>query len=123
MTALFENLPSPVRISRVPSSILVKALIPSIEHGRGLLADLVVRQELERAHQCRVVPRLAAMGNARVEELLRSRRVGQGQAECLRALQRQIQVLLMQLDAKARIEGALHHALAMHFEYARGGEA
>src|SRR5437867_4584950 len=29
----------------------------------------------------------------------------------------------MQLDAKARIEGALHHALAVYFEYARGGEA
>jgi hypothetical protein len=44
-------------------------------------------------------------------------------AERLGALQRQVEVLLVQLDAEARVEGALDHALAVHFEDARGGEA
>ena len=29
---------------------------------------------------------------------------------------RQIQILLVQFDAEARVEGALYHALAMNFE-------
>ena len=43
--------------------------------------------------------------------------------QLLGALQRQVQVLLVQLDAEARLEVALDHPLAMHFEDARIGEA
>jgi hypothetical protein len=39
-----------------------------------------------------------------------------------RARQGQVQILLVQLDAKARLECALDHALAMHFENAAGRE-
>ena len=40
-----------------------------------------------------------------------------------RAFQRQVEILLVQFDAEARLESALDHALAMHFENARGGKA
>ena len=42
---------------------------------------------------------------------------------CRAAGQRQVEVLLMQRDAEARIERALDHALAVHLEDLRGGEA
>ena len=66
----------------------------------------------------------AAVRGAGVEQLLRGRRVGQRDAELrARRLQREVQVLLVQLDAEARVEGALDHALAVHLEDARAGEA
>ena len=43
--------------------------------------------------------------------------------ECARGGERQVQVLLVQLDAEARIESALDHALAVHFEHPRRGES
>ena len=46
--------------------------------------------------------------------------LGSAHAERLCALQRQVQILLVQFDAEAGREGALDHALAMHFEDARG---
>ena len=48
---------------------------------------------------------------------------GSDDAELARALQRQAQVLLVQPDAKARIEGALDHPLAVHLEDAARREA
>src|SRR5215472_1476153 len=89
----------------------------------GLLADLKIGELLERAHERRVVPRGASMRCTGVEELLRRRGVGQRYAERAARRQREVQVLLMQLDAKAGIERALDHALAVHLEDARRREA
>ena len=69
-----------------------------------------------------MVPALAAERGGGVEQFLGRRGVGQGQAQRARARQRQVQILLVQFDAETGIEGALDHALAMHFEDARGGE-
>src|SRR5215203_3030412 len=85
-------------------------------------SDLVVGQNLQDPDQGRVVPSGAALCDAGVEQLLGGCGVGQRDADLTRARQRKIEVLLVQLDAEARIEGALDHALAMHFENARGGE-
>ncbi len=49
--------------------------------------------------------------------------VGQVDAQLLGALQGQVQVLLVQVDAEARVEGALDHALGMHLEDFRRGKA
>jgi hypothetical protein len=56
------------------------------------------------------------VGGAGVEQLLRGGGVGQRHADRARAGQGQVQVLLVQLDAEARVEGALDHALAVHLE-------
>ena len=37
-------------------------------------------------------------------------------------MQGEVQILLVQFDAEARIKGAVDHPLAMNFEDARGGE-
>jgi hypothetical protein len=63
-----------------------------------------------------VVPGAAAARRAGVEQLLAGRRVGQAEPERLRALERQIEVLLVQLDAEARIERPLDHPLAVQFQ-------
>ncbi|SOZ36500.1 hypothetical protein CBM2605_A280091 [Cupriavidus neocaledonicus] len=86
------------------------------------VGDLVVRHDLDRAAQRRVVLLAQAVGRAGVEQLLRGGGVGQRHAQRLGTLQRQVQVLLVQLDAEARIEGALDHAVAVHFQDARRGE-
>ena len=87
------------------------------------LPHFVIGHVFERLDQRRVVQLGAAVGRAGIEQLLRRRGVAAGHAERARALQREVQVLLVQLDAEARVEGALDHALAVHFEDARGGEA
>ena len=61
-----------------------------------------------------MVPGRAAMRRAGVEQLLGGRGVRQRHPDLACARQREVQVLLVQLDAEARIEGALDHALAMH---------
>src|SRR2546421_23628 len=76
----------------------------------------------EHAHQPRMVPALAAEGGGGVEQLLGRRRVGQGEAEGARALEGKVQILLVQFDAEAGVEGAFDHPLAMDLENARGCE-
>src|SRR5512138_1058179 len=76
------------------------------------LRDLVLRHHFQRAHHAGMIPRLAAMGRAGTEQLLGQRRARQRKPEGPRALQRQIEILLVQLDAKTRLEIALDHALA-----------
>jgi hypothetical protein len=66
-----------------------------------------------------MVPRLAAMRRARVEQLLRDRGAGQREAERTRAFEGKVEILLVQLDSKARFEISLDHPLAMHFENPR----
>jgi hypothetical protein len=70
-----------------------------------------------------MVPGLAAVGDARIEQLLRGGGVRQRHAEGACTAEREVQVFLVQFDAEARVEGALDHALAMHFEDLRRCEA
>ncbi|KAF5293272.1 hypothetical protein FQR65_LT20119 [Abscondita terminalis] len=84
--------------------------------GRDLLAHFEVGLDLQRTHHAGVIPARATVGHAAVEQLLRLCRVGQGHAELPRAAQGQVQVLLVQRDAEARVERALDHALGMHFQ-------
>src|SRR6516164_3865572 len=88
---------------------------------RGFLSDLEPGHALERLHHAGMVPSGAAVRRAAVEQLLRGRGVGQRQPDRTCGRKRETQILLMQLDAEARIERALDHALAMHLEDARGG--
>ena len=66
-----------------------------------------------------MVPFRAAVGGAGVEELLSGRGVGERDAERSCAREHEVQILLVQLDPEARVECALDHALAVHFEDAR----
>src|SRR5262249_11320946 len=85
--------------------------------------DLMIGHDFERPHQGRMVPARAAMGRAGVEQLWCGRRVGQAYTHRASRGEREVEVLLVQLDAEARVERALDHAFAVHFENARGGKA
>ena len=82
----------------------------------GLLADFEVRELFERAHYRRVIPRAPAVCGAGVEQLLAGRGIRQRNAQLAAGLQRKVQIFLMELDAKAGIERALHHPLAVHLK-------
>ena len=88
----------------------------------GFRADLMVRQKFQRTHQGRMIPALAAVRRAGVEQLLRRGGVGKRHAHLARRAERQVQILLMELDPKSGIERALDHPLAVHFQNARRGE-
>ena len=49
--------------------------------------------------------------------------LGSDRPSSLRRRQRQVEVLLVQPDAEARVERAVEHALGVHLQDARGGEA
>ena len=83
----------------------------------------MIGHDLQRANHRRMVPRLAAMRRAGVEQLLRRGGVGQRDAERLGALQGEIEVLLVKFDPEAGRERAFDHALAVHLEDSRGREA
>src|SRR6202451_4036045 len=70
-----------------------------------------------------MVPRRAACGYGGVEQLLAGGRIGQADTERTRSLQREVQVLLMQRNAEARLEIALDHAFAVDLENAGCGES
>jgi|SRR5208337_525800 len=91
--------------------------------GRWRRPDLVVGHDFEGAHNPGMIPLRAAMRLAGVEQLLGAGRIGQRDPERAGARQREIEILLVQLDAEARIEGALDHALTVQLEDPRGGEA
>ena len=76
----------------------------------------MLRHRLKCAHQSRVIGLPMPQGGAGVHPLLRASRLRQCKTQCSCALQREIQVFLVQRDTEAGIEGALDHALAMHFE-------
>ena len=63
------------------------------------------------------------MRGAAVEQFLRRRRIGQRETEFARRGERQIEVFLVQFDAEAGVEGALDHALTVHFENLGGRKA
>src|SRR2546423_15653860 len=85
----------------------------------GLLADLEVGHVFQRTDHARVVPGLAAVSDTSVEEFLAGRGIGQAYADLASGIQRQIEILLVQLNAEAWVKGALDHAITVHFEDAR----
>ncbi len=101
-------------------------LVSGARQGHGAVAAVVsgvrrngvVAHQLDGAAQRGVIEPVHAVGGAGRHELLRHGRIGQCDAELFRARQRQVQVFLVQVDAEARLEGALDHALAVHFENA-----
>lgn len=68
-------------------------------------------------------PPRAAVGAARVEELLGVGRAGEGEAHGAGAGEGELEILQVQLDARARLEVPRDHALAVDLEDAGGGEA
>ena len=64
-----------------------------------------------------------AQRGAGLHQLRGHRGLRQRHVERARTLQRQIQILLVQRNAKARCKLALDHALAMHLQNARRGKA
>src|SRR3984885_1476095 len=70
-----------------------------------------------------MVPCRAACGDRSVEQLLTSGGVWQADAERTRALQCEVQVLLMQRDAETGLEIALDHAFAVHLKDAGRSES
>ena len=69
-----------------------------------------------------MIPCLAAMGSAGIEELLGGSRIGQGYAHRAGALQGKIQIFLMQLNSKTGIKGSINHAFAVHLKNTRRGK-
>ena len=98
-------------------------LLTASQHVRVSARDLVVRHHLERLGHARVIPLRAAVRGGHVEELCADRRHGQAERHLARAGERQVEILLVQLDAEAGLEVALHHALAVHLEDLRVREA
>lgn len=80
------------------------------------LSNLKVCHQFERAHHCRMVPALAAVRDTGTEQLLSIGSIRQGDTKFAGIRQREVQVFLMQLDTKTRIERAFDHTLAMHFQ-------
>src|SRR5277367_6037548 len=66
-----------------------------------------------------MIPGLAAVRSAGVEQFLRGRGVRQRDPHALGALQGEVQILLVQFDPEAGREGPLDHALTMDFENPR----
>src|SRR5208282_5910221 len=96
---------------------LVKFPRPACEERESLtLRDRMPGEVLEHAHQPRMVPALAAECRGGVEQFLGRRGIGQREAERTCPLEREVQILLVQFDAEAWVEGALDHSLAMDFE-------
>ena len=89
--------------------------------GRSLvLAYFVVSEPLEHARHARMIPGRATRGGGGVEQLLTGGCIRQADAERARALEREVQVLLMQRNPEAWLEIALDHAFAMDLENAGG---
>lgn len=84
----------------------------------GLRADFMVGQEFESAYQTRMIPALAAVCHASVEQLLRSGGIGKRHADLARGAERKIQIFLMKLDPEAGVERALDHPLAVNLQNA-----
>jgi hypothetical protein len=107
---------------RVPAAERT-ALRRRLESPQATVATSWPASSSRRLDQRRVIEVAEAVRGAGLHQLRRVRRLRQRHAELARALQRQAEVLLVQLDAKARVEGALDHPLAVHLEDAARGEA
>src|SRR5450830_1724656 len=115
---------------------MAKSMRPSCPHRRQasshtgshftarlLIANRKIRHMLQPLDQRRMVPITATEGGAGAEHLLGAGGVRQVDPQLLGPGQRQVQILLVQIDAKARIEGALDHAFAVYFKDLRRGKA
>ena len=91
--------------------------------ARLLIANRKIRHMLQPLDQRRMVPITATEGGAGAEHLLGAGGVRQVDPQLLGPGQRQVQILLVQIDAKAWIECALDHTFAVHFKDLRRGEA
>ena len=80
------------------------------------IANREIRHVLKAFDQRRVVPVTATDGRAGAEHLLGVGGVGQVDAQLASTGQGQVEILLVQADAEARIERAFDHALAVDFE-------
>ena len=78
--------------------------------------NFVASHDLQRSQNGGMVPRFPAKGSASIEQLLGCGGARQGQPKRSRPFQREIEILLMQLNAKTWIKIALQHALAVHFK-------
>src|SRR3990172_7113898 len=87
---------------------------PSGSRLGNSLRNRVIGESFEGLDHRGVVPLAAALRLAGAEQFLRGGGVGQAHLESAREGEREVQVFLVQLDAEARIEGALDHALAVH---------
>src|SRR6266851_4006659 len=77
--------------------------------------DFMVREKFKRTHQSRMIPALAAVRCAGVEQLLRRGGVGKRHSNLACRGECQIQILLMKLDPKSGIKRTLDHPLAVNF--------
>src|SRR5690606_18091801 len=124
-TCSASSLPISSAASIAPASLTPRGAPPLFRRSGAPLqrsGDLMIGLSLERPDQRRVIPAAAAMGSAGAEQLLAQGCGRQGNVELAGGIEGVVEVLLVQLDPEAGIEGALDHALAMHFENARGGE-
>src|SRR5262249_56142926 len=85
-------------------------------------SHLVISQNLQSADHGGMIPGRTAMRYAGVEQFLARRGVRQRKPKLTRAGERKVEVLLVKGNTETRIEGALDHALAEHFEDSRSGE-
>src|SRR5260370_39237878 len=91
------------RSFRARRSEIFRPACPSYLRGSKrsfLLTDLVARQVLQHLHHAGMIPGGAAMRGGRVEELLAGRRIGQRNMQRAGARQREVEILLMELDAE-----------------------
>src|SRR5690606_14375967 len=99
-----------------PAYRCTRRTLPCAVCDDSFAADIEVGHMLQALDQRGVVPAAAAESRAGAEDLLGIGGVGQVQAQLAGTGQRQVEVLLVQADAEARIEGAFDHALTVHFE-------
>src|SRR6266545_2530415 len=107
---------------RVGRCLLQSGRVIGLSTSRAF-GHFVLREELQRLHQAGMVPPRAAARDTRAEELLRARRVGEREPERARARQREVEILLVQLDPEAGLKRPLDHPFAVHFEDARRRES
>ncbi len=85
--------------------------------------DPMVRHQFDRLAQRRVILLAVPVRRARVHQFLHKSGMRQREAQRSRRLQRKVQILLMQLNAKAGVEGTLDHAFTVNLKDSRRGES
>ena len=106
---------APVLASKVSGFTLKIGLIISA----GSVRDGVRGHGLDGQHQGRMVGLRMSQRGARLHQLGRTGGLHQGQAQRAGAFKCQVEVFLMQGDAKTRRKCAFDHSLTMHFKYPR----
>src|ERR1700740_1656319 len=96
--------------TRSPTAITAEKALLYGRSGR----NRVPGEMFEYAHQPRMIPTLAAERRGGGEHPLGRGGIVQRETQSARTLQGEVEVLLVQLDAEARVEAALDHALPMN---------